>query len=235
MKERKAENRPVVRPGAVGWILEGAALLVLLADFSFTAWGTFALPEMPPEFFEFRGGGSMASLRAGLWVLPAVALLSYLLLTWLTSIPHRLPYPRPVTGRQPAEAVYDGDPHASGVETTGRRIVRLCELQPDRLGFRSAGHGCLYVVCAGAGCRGDSGRRDYQDGCRPVRIAAVAGMRSAEGRMKEMRELCLSHLFYLSSDFRFSSAGFPMQSGKRIPFSETGRDDSIRCRVAVSG
>ena len=65
MKERKAENRPVVRPGAVGWILEGAALLVLLADFSFTAWGTFALPEMPPEFFEFRGGGSMASLRAG--------------------------------------------------------------------------------------------------------------------------------------------------------------------------
>ena len=80
MKERKAENRPVVRPGAVGWILEGAALLVLLADFSFTAWGTFALPEMPPEFFEFRGGGSMASLRAGLWVLPAVALLSYLLL-----------------------------------------------------------------------------------------------------------------------------------------------------------
>ena len=30
MKERKAENRPVVRPGAVGWILEGAALLVLL-------------------------------------------------------------------------------------------------------------------------------------------------------------------------------------------------------------
>ena len=44
MKERKAENRPVVRPGAVGWILEGAALLVLLADFSFTAWGTFALP-----------------------------------------------------------------------------------------------------------------------------------------------------------------------------------------------
>ena len=65
MKERKAENRPVVRPGAVGWILEGAALLVLLADFSFTAWGTFALPEMPPEFFEFRGGGSMALLRAG--------------------------------------------------------------------------------------------------------------------------------------------------------------------------
>ena len=56
MKERKAENRPVVRPGAVGWILEGAALLVLLADFSFTAWGTFALPEMPPEFFEFLGG-----------------------------------------------------------------------------------------------------------------------------------------------------------------------------------
>ena len=42
-------------------------------------------------------------------------------------------------------------------------------------------------VCAGAGCRGDSGRCDYQDGCRPVRIAAVAGMRSAEGRMKEMR------------------------------------------------
>ena len=29
MKKRKAESRPVVRPGAVGWILEGAALLVL--------------------------------------------------------------------------------------------------------------------------------------------------------------------------------------------------------------
>ena len=182
MKERKAENRPVVRPGAVGWILEGAALLVLLADFSFTAWGTFALPEMPPEFFEFRGGGSMASLRAGLWVLPAVALLSYLLLTWLTSIPHRLPYPRPVT-----------DDNRQRLYTTATRMLRVLKLLVvvlyayDRLGFRSAGHGCLYAVCAGAGCRGDSGRCDYQDGCRPVRIAAVAGMRSAEGRMKEMR------------------------------------------------
>lgn len=117
MKERKAENRPVVRPGAVGWILEGAALLVLLADFSFTAWGTFALPEMPPEFFEFRGGGSMASLRAGLWVLPAVALLSYLLLTWLTSIPHRLPYPRPVT-----------DDNRQRLYTTATRMLRVLKL-----------------------------------------------------------------------------------------------------------
>ena len=117
MKERKAENRPVVRPGAVGWILEGAALLVLLADFSFTAWGTFARPELPPAYCEFRGGGSMASLRAGLWILPAVALLSYLLLTWLTSIPHRLPYPRPVT-----------DDNRQRLYTTATRMLRVLKL-----------------------------------------------------------------------------------------------------------
>ena len=219
MKERKAENRPVVRPGAVGWILEGAALLVLLADFSFTAWGTFALPEMPPEFFEFRGGGSMALLRAGLWVLPAVALLSYLLLTWLTSIPHRLPYPRPVT-----------DDNRQRLYTTATRMLRVLKLLvvvlyayasynriASAFGLPVMDVYTLYALALAVGK--DRGRRRYALGRRTYeRDAGSSASRISFICHRTFVSLPLVFRCSPASGFRFRKPGETIPSGAGLPY-----------------
>ena len=93
------ESRPKVRldPSQADWILEGLALtgLLMLVLLPTAYYGE--LPDIIPQHFNARGDVDDWGPKSVLWLLPAVGLGLYLLLTLINRWPHIFNYPVKIT------------------------------------------------------------------------------------------------------------------------------------------
>ena len=98
-KPKREPDRPVLRPEMtpVDWIMEGLALLGLLAFVGTMVYFFPGLPGRIPSHFDAAGYPDEWDGKSSLVGLAAIALFIYALLTFLNLIPHRFNFPVRIT------------------------------------------------------------------------------------------------------------------------------------------
>ena len=79
------------------WLLEAVTLGVVLFWFYYLTVYWDALPEQVPSGFDWRGAPRGSAPKSFLWVLPAVSLVVYVVMTVASRFPHRGNFPVQVT------------------------------------------------------------------------------------------------------------------------------------------
>lgn len=98
-KEKSGENRPILKleTGPSDLILEILATISLLCFFGYILYQYQFLPGTIPTHFDATGTPDDYGRKDTLWVLPAVALIVYLILTFVSRIPHQFNFPFKIT------------------------------------------------------------------------------------------------------------------------------------------
>lgn len=97
-------NRPRIRPEMtpIDWLLEFAALLGLMIFFGYVIYHFPKLPESIPSHFNGAGQPDEYSGKSTFWLLPAIALFIYALLSLIALVPHQFNFTVNIT---PANAL----------------------------------------------------------------------------------------------------------------------------------
>lgn len=97
-------NRPKVRPemGPIDWLLEIAALSGLMLLFGFAIYYFPRLPETIPSHFNGAGQPDEYSSKSTFWMLPAISIFIYVLLSLIALIPSQFNFTVKIT---PANAM----------------------------------------------------------------------------------------------------------------------------------
>lgn len=92
-------NRPRIQiePKKGDKILEATGWLSMVALFAFSIYAYSTLPETIPTHFNISGEADAYGGKATLWILPVVALATFLLLTFVSRYPHYCNYPVEIT------------------------------------------------------------------------------------------------------------------------------------------
>lgn len=92
-------NRPVLHLPRTPFetLLEALTLLGIIVMLALAVWAYFALPAIIPTHYNFRGVPDAYGGKAGLLVLPIIAICLAIVLTILSRYPHRYNYPWPIT------------------------------------------------------------------------------------------------------------------------------------------
>lgn len=93
------EPRPIlnIEFGPADWILEGLSLIALLSFFGFILYQYRLLPETIPTHFDATGTPDESGRKNTLWVMPAIALILYIILTFISRIPEKFNFPVKIT------------------------------------------------------------------------------------------------------------------------------------------
>jgi len=80
------------------WLLEAAALGVVLFWFYYLTVHWDALPDRVPSGFDWKGAPRGSAPKSSLWILPAVSFAVYVVMTVASRFPHWGNFPVQVTG-----------------------------------------------------------------------------------------------------------------------------------------
>jgi uncharacterized membrane protein len=93
------ESRPRLKPemSPLDWLLEIFALLILLCFLGYFIYHYPHLPRVIPSHFNASGDVDQHSQKTTLWMLPVISVLIYLLLFFISMLPHTFNYPGKIT------------------------------------------------------------------------------------------------------------------------------------------
>lgn len=136
-KRNDKENRPRLKPetGPLDWLLEISALLILLCFLGYFIYHYPLLPRIIPAHFNASGDVDEYSQKTTLWMLPVISVFIYLLLSFISMLPHTFNYPGKITP-QNAQRQYN----------MAVRLIRYLKMLIPALFFYTY-HSIVRVVC----------------------------------------------------------------------------------------
>ena len=113
------KNQPLIKIDwtPVDWILEGLTIIGLLTLLGAVIYYFPRLPETIPSHFNGSGQPDGYESKSFFWVLPAITVFLYILLTLINLIPHKFNYPVTIT---PQNAIKQ--------YTMGTRLIRYIKM-----------------------------------------------------------------------------------------------------------
>jgi len=113
------QNRPVrkIELQPADWILEGLSVISLAIFFGVMLYHYRLLPETIPTHFNSAGEPDDWGRRDTIWVLPAIGVITWLIMTLVSRIPNTFNFPIPIT-----------EANATRQYTMALRLVRILKL-----------------------------------------------------------------------------------------------------------